>query len=223
MSLDPFKQRLRSAAGQFKIELTERQMQTLLNYLLQLQRWNKTYNLTALRDPEQMLIQHVFDSLSIIPAINTLASSQDRAGFSILDVGSGGGLPGIVLAIACSTWNVTCVDAVEKKISFIRQMSAVLSLPNLKGIHERIENLDKQNADVIVSRAFASLYDFVKLTEAHLSANGKIVAMKAKIPTEEIAELESNTLWRVDHIESLIVPELDADRCLVYLKRVGDE
>lgn len=223
MSLDQFTQRLQSASKQLGIELTEVQQQTLLNYLRQLQRWNKTYNLTALRDPEQMLIQHLFDSLSIVPDIKKIASSKKEAGFSILDVGSGGGLPGVVLASICSTWNVTCVDAVEKKVSFIRQMSAVLSLPNLQGIHERIEKLPCLEADLIISRAFASLYDFVRLSEGHLSSSGEIIAMKAKKPHDEILELESQTNWRVDHIKSLVVPELDAERCLVYLKRVGHE
>lgn len=223
MSLDQFTQRLQSASKQIGIELTELQQQTLLNYLRQLQRWNKTYNLTALRDPEQMLIQHLFDSLSIVPAVKEIASFKKEAGFSILDVGSGGGLPGVVLAAICSTWNVTCVDAVEKKISFIRQMSAVLSLPNLQSVHERIEKLPCLNVDLIISRAFASLYDFVRLSEGHLSLTGKIIAMKAKKPEGEIVELETQTNWRVDYIEPLIVPELDAERCLVYLKRVGHE
>ena len=217
MGLDQFKQRLIDASAQLEVNLTDAQVQTLLSYLQQLQRWNKTYNLTALRDPEQMLIQHLFDSLAIVPAIHQLASSNPRVGFSILDVGSGGGLPGVVLATVCSTWNVSCIDAVEKKIAFIRQMSAVLQLPNLKGIHKRVEQIEPLDADLIVSRAFASLYDFVSLTEKHLAATGKIVAMKAKEPTEEIVELEEKTRWRVDRIESLSVPELDAERCLVYL------
>lgn len=219
MGLDQFKQRLIDASAQLEVNLTDAQVQTLLSYLQQLQRWNKTYNLTALRDPEQMLIQHLFDSLAIVPAIHQLASSNPRAGFSILDVGSGGGLPGVVLATVCSTWNVSCIDAVEKKIAFIRQMSAVLQLPNLQGIHKRVEQIDPLDADLIVSRAFASLYDFVSLTEKHLAATGKIVAMKAKEPVDEIIELEQKTLWRVDRIESLRVPELDAERCLVYLKK----
>lgn len=216
--MDGFRQRLLQAAADLGLDLQEQQVQTLLKYLQQMQRWNRTYNLTALRDPNLMLVQHVFDSLAVVPAIQRIADQKGEH-LRIVDVGSGGGLPGVVLATACSTWNVHCVDAVEKKMAFVRQMSAVLGLCNLSAHHVRIEQAESFQADVVISRAFASLVDFVKLSERHVGPQGQIIAMKAKHPAEEIQDLESNTLWRVQYIEPLTVPELNAERCLVYLHK----
>lgn len=219
MDLNSYRQRLAEAAQALGLTLASEQTETLLKYLQQMQRWNRTYNLTALRDPDLMLVQHVFDSLSVVPAIQTIAGKKAKTNLTIVDVGSGGGLPGVVLATACSTWNIHCIDAVEKKMAFVRQMSAVLSLPNLKAHHIRIEQAESFNADVVISRAFASLVDFVSLSEKHVAPTGQIIAMKAKYPTDEIAELETNTDWRVESILELAVPELNAERCLVYLKK----
>ena len=219
MDLHSYRQRLTEAAQALGLSLDSAQKETLLKYLQQMQRWNRTYNLTALRDPDLMLVQHVFDSLSVVPAIQALAQQLGKNDLTIVDVGSGGGLPGVVLATSCSTWNIHCIDAVEKKMAFVRQMSAVLSLPNLKAHHIRIEQADSFNADVIISRAFASLVDFVNLSEKHIAPTGQIIAMKAKHPTEEIIELETKTDWRVESILELEVPELNAERCLVYLKK----
>lgn len=219
MDTKVYKQRLLQAAQQLQVPLSTEQINTLIKYLQQLQRWNRTYNLTALRDPEQMLIQHVFDSLAVVPAVNYIADSTANANLKIVDVGSGGGLPGVVLATACSTWNVHCVDAVEKKMAFVRQMAAVLQLPNLHAHHQRIEQAPVFSADIIISRAFASLVDFVQLSARHLAPKGQMIAMKAKRPLDEIAELEKNTSWRVNSIVELEVPELNAERCLVYLNQ----
>lgn len=223
MNIKDFERRTLKASQALGLDLNVEQINTLLLYLQQLGRWNKTYNLTALRDPELMLIQHIFDSLAVVPAVQTIAKNTKPEEFKIVDVGSGGGLPGVVLAVAGFTWNVHCVDAVEKKMAFVRQMSAVLKLKNLHAHHIRIEQAESFEADLIISRAFASLVDFVNLTEKHLASTGKIVAMKAKHPTEEIATLEAETDWRVSSIEELIVPELSAERCLVYLEKVGHE
>lgn len=220
MDMDGFRQRLLNAAQALGLNLMPDQIEKLLIYLQQLQRWNKTYNLTALRDPELMLVQHIFDSLAVVPAIQKIERNQKNKNLKILDVGSGGGLPGVVLATASFTWNVHCVDAVEKKMAFVRQMTAVLALSNLHANHIRIEQAESFEADIIISRAFASLIDFVQLSEKHLNATGKIIAMKAKHPVEEIAQLEASTNWRVDAIETLDVPELSAERCLIYLKKV---
>lgn len=217
MDIDGFKQRLTHAVRDLDLCLNNDQIEKLITYLQQMQRWNKTYNLTALRDPELMLIQHVFDSLSVIAPIKKIAQSKDTTDLKIIDVGSGGGLPGVVLAIACSTWNVHCVDAVEKKMAFVRQMSGVLQLPNLQAHHLRIEQAKGFDADIVISRAFASLVDFVNLSERHIKPNGQILAMKAKYPSEEITALENETSWKVERIQELIVPELKAERCLVYL------
>lgn len=223
MTIEEFEQRTLKASQLLDLDLTLEQIRTLHVYLQQLGRWNKTYNLTALRDPELMLVQHIFDSLAVVPAVQTLANKRKAEEFKIVDVGSGGGLPGIVLAVISSTWNVHCVDAVEKKMAFVRQMSAVLKLKNLYAHHTRIEQAECFEADLIISRAFASLVDFVNLSAKHLKTTGQIIAMKAKYPAEEISILEAETDWRVSSIEELIVPELSAERCLVYLKRVGHE
>lgn len=219
MDIDGFRQRLYLAVQALKIDLQDEQLDKLLKYLQQMQRWNKTYNLTALRDPELMLIQHIFDSLSVVPAIQKISQSKKDSALTIVDVGSGGGLPGVVLATACSTWNIHCIDAVEKKMAFVRQMTAVLGLPNLNAHHVRIEQVAPFEADIVISRAFASLVDFVQLSERHVAPSGQMLAMKAKHPEHEIKELEAQTNWRVDSIEELNVPELNADRCLVYLKK----
>lgn len=219
MDINGFKQRTVDAVKTLGLSLSSAQIDTLLAYLQQLQRWNKTYNLTALRDPEQMLIHHLFDSLAVVPSIQKIAKIKEIDNLNIVDVGSGGGLPGVVLATVSSTWNVNCVDAVAKKMAFVRQMSAVLALPNLYAHHLRIEQAENLQADLIISRAFASLVDFVNLSEKHLKENGQIIAMKAKYPIEEIKLLTAETDWQVTHIQKLEVPELNAERCLVYLKK----
>ena len=216
-----FSERLTKASEALGIELDGQQSEKILKYISQLQRWNKTYNLTALRDPEQMLIQHVFDSLSVVPFVHDELGRQAKAQAKIMDVGSGAGLPGVILAIANPNWDITCVDAVEKKMAFVRQISAVLELPNLKATHHRVESLPPYDADIVISRAFASLYDFVSLASLHVSSGGRILAMKGRPPESEITELTEQTVWSVDHIEPLAVPELDAQRCLVYLSQQG--
>ncbi|MCX5590499.1 16S rRNA (guanine(527)-N(7))-methyltransferase RsmG [Alcaligenes endophyticus] len=220
MKMD-FTKRLHQACEELELFLSTDQQKTLLRYIEQLAKWNKTYNLTALRDPEQMLIQHLFDSLSIIKPVSTYAAEKDLKSLNIVDVGSGAGLPGVVLAIACSTWNITCIDAVEKKMAFVKQMAGVLSLSNLQARHTRVEELPSLNADLITSRAFSSLLDFVKLASKHVKPGGMMLAMKGKHPLEEIVELESGSTWKVSTIEPLIVPELAAQRCLVWLSSEG--
>lgn len=216
-----FSRRLANATQALAISLSSAQHDTLLQYIVQLQRWNRTYNLTALREPEQMLIQHLFDSLSVLKPMQTYLNQIQSKTVNIVDVGSGAGLPGVVLAATCSTWNVQCIDAVEKKTAFIRQMSAVLDLPNLESVHGRIEKIPVLNADIVISRAFSSLGDFVKLASRHVKEGGTMLAMKGKIPHEEIEALESESTWKVDRIEVLSVPELDAQRCLVWLNQQG--
>jgi 16S rRNA (guanine527-N7)-methyltransferase len=171
-----------------------------------------------------MLVQHIFDSLSIVrPFQNYLAgnNTQTQESVKIVDVGSGAGLPGVVLAASCSTWNITCIDAVEKKMAFVRQMVGALALPNLSAMHVRVEQLEPMQADIVVSRAFSSLLDFVNLAGRHVRPGGRIAAMKGKEPDQEIAALQSESNWRVERIESLTVPELEAQRCLVWLVQQG--
>ena len=189
--------------------------QQLLDYMALIQKWNKVYNLTALRDPQEILSHHVLDSLSAIAPLMRETRLFGEA-FSFLDVGSGGGLPGVVIAICCPNVAVTCVDAVSKKAAFVQQVAASLRLGNLKGVHARVETLAGP-FDVIGSRAFASLPDFVNWSASALAPNGIWMAMKDKLPEEEIASLPPNA--QVFHVEQLHVPGLNAERCMVWMKK----
>jgi 16S rRNA (guanine527-N7)-methyltransferase len=189
--------------------------QQLLDYMALIQKWNKVYNLTALRDPQEILSHHVLDSLSAIAPLMRETRLFGEA-FSFLDVGSGGGLPGVVIAICCPNVSVTCVDAVSKKAAFVQQVAASLRLGNLKGVHARVETLAGP-FDVIGSRAFASLPDFVNWSASALAPNGIWMAMKGKLPEEEIASLPPSA--QVFHVEQLHVPGLNAERCMVWMKK----
>ena len=205
---------LREAARILGLDLSEAQLQQLLDYLGLIQKWNKVYNLTAVRDPQAMLVQHLVDSLSLIPALRRHLAAQP--GQRLMDVGSGGGLPGVVVAICEPGLDVSCVDAVAKKASFIQQVAAELRLPNLHGLHSRVEELKVPPFDVITSRAFASLLDFTSLTRQHLKPGAIWLAMKGQHPDEELAALPQDL--NVFHVEQLQVPGLDAQRCLIWIK-----
>ena len=194
--------------------LSAQQAKQLLAYLALLQRWNATYNLTAVRDPQAMLVQHLLDCLAVLPPLLRHLPSGGR----VLDVGSGGGLPGVVLAVMAPQLDVTCVDAVGKKAAFVRQAAGSLRLPNLRAVHARVEQLTAEPFALITSRAFASLADFVALTRAHLAEGGSWMAMKGQIPDDEIAALPAGVT--VFHVEQLQVPGLDAQRCLVWIQPV---
>lgn len=203
------------------LSLSATQQEQLLSYMDLIQKWNKVYNLTALRDPQEMLTHHLLDSLSAIgPLMRHLQPppTLNQASCSLLDVGSGGGLPGVVIAICCPKVAVTCVDAVSKKAAFVQQVAASLKLPNLKGVHARVETLTGP-FDVICSRAFASLPDFVTWSGEALAEAGVWMAMKGKMPTEELASLP--TFASVFHVEQLQVPGLDAERCMIWMKKTA--
>jgi 16S rRNA (guanine527-N7)-methyltransferase len=211
--------RLAAGIASLGLSLSDAQQQQLLGYMGLIQKWNKVYNLTALRDPQDMLTHHLLDSLSAIaPLMRHLQglSSFEEGACSLLDVGSGGGLPGVVIAICCPKLKVTCVDAVSKKAAFVQQVAASLKLPNLKGVHSRVEALSGP-FDVVCSRAFASLPDFVTWTAKALAEDGVWMAMKGKLPTEEMAALPA--LASVFHVEQLLVPGLDAERCMIWMKK----
>jgi 16S rRNA (guanine527-N7)-methyltransferase len=199
------------------VTLSELQQRQLASYMVLLHHWNSTYNLTAVRDAPDMLSHHLADCLAVLPPLarHLAALPEQAAGRRVLDVGSGGGLPGVVLAICCPDISVTCVDTVGKKAAFIRQAAAELRLPNLKAEHARVESL-KAQFDVITSRAFASLPDFVGLTTALLAPGGVWMAMKGKLPDDEQAALPAAV--DVFHVEQLSVPGLDAERCLIWMK-----
>ena len=207
-------QGLRAGLQQLGLELDPRQQSQLLEYLSLVQRWNRVYNLTAVRDPAEMLTHHLLDSLAVLAP---LRRHTGGAPSSVLDVGSGAGLPGVVLAIAAPELRVSCVDAVAKKAGFIRQAGAELGLPGLEALHARVETLAPRRWQVVVSRAFASLLDFVSLTEPLLAEDGVWVAMKGKNPSAEIEALPAGV--EVFHVEPLQVPGLAEERCLVWLRR----
>ena len=188
----------------------------LQQYLELLARWNGTYNLTAVRTREGMLHQHLADCLAVVtPLLRQLNGAEQPA--RLLDVGSGGGLPGVVLAACLPHLQVSCVDTVAKKAAFVRQVAAELALPNLHSVHSRVEAMRTGSFDVITSRAFASLADFTRLTQSLLAPCGQWMAMKGKPPDAERAELPADV--EVFHVEPLVVPGLDAQRCLVWLRR----
>lgn len=223
-TLDDWARRLDGVlAAVAPVPVSARQQQQLAAYMAMLQQWNGTYNLTSLRDPQDMLSHHLADCLVVVaPLLAALgwdpaqaAPAQTQAALpKVLDVGSGGGLPGVVLAILCPAVSVTCVDTVGKKAAFIRQVAAELALPNLRAEHARVEQL-KGSYRVVTSRAFASLVDFVSWTSHLLAADGVWMAMKGKAPTEELSALPAGV--SLDRIDPLVVPGLDAERCLVWL------
>jgi len=213
--LQAFRPALTQALQTLQLALSDQQIDQLLAYQAMIQKWNKVYNLTAVRDPQAMLVQHLIDSLSLIPALRRHAQPL-AAPVRLMDVGSGGGLPGVVVAICQPEIDVSCVDAVAKKASFIKQVAAELGLRNLHGLHSRVEALDVPPVDIITSRAFASLLDFTTLTRQHLKPGAIWLAMKGQHPTEEIAALPSDV--EVFHVEQCEVPGLDAQRCLIYLR-----
>ena len=227
------------------LSLTDDQQTQLLAYMDLIGKWTKVYNLTAVRDANEMLTHHLLDSLAVIAplrrelaklpmqvtstntemgveaGVGTVNAAEQGAAkttqpkFSLLDVGAGAGLPGIVIAIVCPEVSVTCVDTVAKKAAFIQQVAATLKLPNLKGLHARVESLT-QPFDVVCSRAFASLLDFTTWSKSALASHGVWMAMKGKHPDLELAVLPESV--KVFHVEQLQVPGLDAERCIIWMR-----
>ena len=255
----PLDAALRSGLQALGLPLQGAQVAQLLDFLALLQKWNKVYNLTAVRDPQHMLTHHLLDSLAAVaplqrhlaqtcangaagsapslgggrveerpaaPQAGALPGSaaagpgrQETAPLArLLDVGSGGGLPGVVFAICCPQLSVGCVDTVAKKAAFIQQAAATLKLSNLQGIHARVESL-AQPFDVVSCRAFAALADFTAWSRPALAPGAVWLAMKGKHPAEEIAALPASV--EVFHVEPLQVPGLEAERCIVWMRPRG--
>ena len=204
---------LDSAAEALGLQLSSVQVEQLLDFVALLDRWNRTYNLTAVRDPAEMLTQHVVDCLAAVPALRRTSPGPKR----VLDVGSGGGLPGVVWAVVDRQLELTCVDSVGKKAAFVRQAALALRLDNLRVEHARVEKLEAPPFDIIASRAFASLADFVSLTQTLSTPGGIWLAMKGKLPLNEMAELPPG--FQTFHVERLEVPGLDAERCLIWIRK----
>ena len=217
---DTLCQQLQAGADALALGLSDAQIAQLMDFLALLQKWNKVYNLTAVRDPQEMMSHHLLDSLAAVAPLRRhvagLLQERGVAAVKLLDVGSGGGLPGVVFAICCPEVDVSCVDTVGKKAAFIQQAAVALKLRNLHGVHARVETLATP-FDIISCRAFASLPDFVTWSRAALVApHGVWLAMKGKHPEEEIAALPADV--SVFHVEQLAVPSLDAERCIIWMK-----
>ncbi|MGQ0442823.1 MAG: 16S rRNA (guanine(527)-N(7))-methyltransferase RsmG [Methylophilaceae bacterium] len=197
-------ERLATGITEMRLNVSSDTQQKLLDYLGLLQKWNKVYNLTAVRDPLEMVTLHLLDSLSVLPYIKAN---------NLLDVGSGGGLPGIVLAICLPQLQVTTIDAVQKKAIFMRQVKGELGLNNLTVVHARVENFKPTVPfQLIVSRAFSEIDLFVKLTRHLLSKNGQWLAMKGLVPNHELINIKASK------IVPLTVAGLDAERHLIILE-----
>ena len=214
-------EQLGKAATALGLHLDAGQQAALLEYLALIQKWTKVYNLTAVRDPDEMLTHHLLDSLAVIAPLQKQLAALKEHGVGgdkprLLDVGSGAGLPGIVIAICCPHITVHCVDTVAKKAAFIQQVAVTLKLPNLRGIHARVESLTEPY-DVVSSRAFASLMDFTAWSEKALAGQGVWMGMKGKHPADEMAALPTSV--EVFHVEQLVVPGLDAERCIVWMRK----
>ena len=203
---------LRASAIRLGLETSDRQLDQLLGFVGLLEKWNRVYNLTSIRDTDAVLSHHVVDCLAVV---EPLRRRRIDAKTRLFDVGSGGGLPGVVIAVMEPSWAITCVDAVGKKAAFVQQVAASLGLHNLRSEHARVETFQAPPFDVVTSRAFASLVDFVTLTRHLIDPGGAWMAMKGRRPDDDIAALPADVC--VFHVEQL--PDLDiGERCLVWMK-----
>ena len=198
------------------VALSEGGIETLERYLALLAKWNRTYNLTAIREPEKMVTHHALDSLAVVPHL------PSREGIRVLDVGSGGGLPGIPIAIARPDAKVVLIDASEKKATFLAQAAIEVPVGNVEAVGDRVEDFRPSAPfDVVVSRAFAALATFAKLARPHLAEGGLMLAMKGALPKDEIAALPVDV--EVISTMPLKVPGLEGERHLVVMKGVRVE
>jgi 16S rRNA (guanine527-N7)-methyltransferase len=213
----PLAFRLSAGLAELGLNASANQEEQLLNYLGLISQWNKVYNLTAIRDPGEMLTHHLLDSLAVVPPLREVTGGRPK---TVLDVGAGAGLPGVVIAIMCPELSVTCIDTVAKKAAFMTQVGGTLKLNNFKAVHNRVESWPSKGFDIMTSRAFASLSDFVNWTMFHVKPaveGGSLwMAMKGKVPSDEISDLPQGA--DIEKIQALRVPGLDAERCLVWLK-----
>jgi len=200
-------------AAELRVAVSAREADALMEYVALLERWNGTYNLTAMRDRQAMITHHVLDCLAVLPPLRRELTRI--GGTRVLDVGSGAGLPGVIVAVMAADLEVVCVESVGKKSAFIQQASAALRLTRCRSIHARVESLEIPSFDVITSRAFASLASFVRSTAHLLKPNGTWLAMKGKVPAEELVGLDPSITF---HVEPLTVPGIAAERCLIWMQ-----
>ena len=211
----PLKERLCKGLDSMGLKPSASQVSQLSKYLEQLAKWNKVYNLTAVKNIDDMLSLHIFDCLAILQDLKE--KMLGRESVKVLDVGSGAGLPSYVIAVMQPSWHVTAIDAVNKKMAFLQQQVQMHNVQNLKVVHGRVEKMLEKNFDLIISRAFSSLSDFINLTEPLILTNGYWCAMKAKDPIDEIAVLKDHI--EVFHVKQLAVPNLDAERRLIWMRQ----
>jgi 16S rRNA (guanine527-N7)-methyltransferase len=213
--VEQFSAPLLAGGGALGLSLHPRQVQQLLRYLSLLERWNAVHNLSASRDSADLLHNHLLDSLAIV---QPLMRHADGRSLRVLDVGTGAGLPAVVLAIMQPTWLVTAVDAVAKKVAFVRQVAGELGLENLTPVQTRVESMRPPTLfDLVVSRAFSALDKFVGHTRHLVVPGGVWAAMKGKRPDAELATLGKD--FKLIHVEPLQVPGMTAQRCLVWIGR----
>lgn len=203
---------LESGLDALCIKLAKEQQDKIINYLIILSKWNSVYNLTAIRDPKEMMTHHVLDSLSAVPAFTEAQN--------VLDVGSGGGLPGMILAICYPDKKISMIDTVSKKTAFLNQAKAELGLNNVTVYSARVESLQvNQRFDVITSRAFSELNNFVNWSQHLLAEGGRFIAMKGVHPQGEMERLPEG--WEVKEVRPLTVPGLDAERHLIFIQKTA--
>ena len=207
---------LTALASELDVRLDAGQCARLRSFAALLLRWNRVYNLTAIERPEQILSQHLLDSLAVAPLLAELAGAQP---LRVLDVGAGGGLPGVPLAIALPRLRFTLLDKVGKKVAFLQQAKLELSLENVETAQARVEDYDAEPFDIVLARAFSSLAELVRLTRRLIAPGGHWCAMKGTLPRAEIEELEQAELGaRVSRTVKLRVPRLHAERHVVLLE-----
>ncbi len=204
------KQQLEGLLGQADIALTDKQIGQLVDYVELLDKWNKAYNLTSVRDPKEMMVKHIMDSLMVAPHLS---------GKNYIDVGTGPGLPGIVLAIALPDTQFVLLDSLGKRVRFLTQVKHALGLDNVTPVQSRVEEYQPSvKLDGVLSRAFASLQDMVDWCHHLIDQSGRFIALKGQYPEQEITELPGDISFEQDI--TLSVPGLDAERHLIILKKV---
>lgn len=204
---------LADGVAQLGLGLSPVQLEQLFQYAQLIQKWNRVYNLTAIRNPRDIITHHLLDSLSVLAPMSF--ELQNKPSPRLLDVGAGAGLPGLVLAIARPAWDVTLVDTVQKKAAFIQQAVGSLGLKNARGVHVRVEELELPAFDMICSRAFSSIDLFIALSEHLLAPDGVFAALKGKLEVDSTVPMA----WRTDALHPINVPFLDEERHLFMIKR----
>lgn len=210
-------ERICAAGAALGLHVSRETLDGLVCFVDQLQKWNRTYNLTALRTLDDILRNHIFDCMSVIPAMTRRSNQKE---FLLVDVGSGAGLPGLIIGLFFKEANVICIDSVEKKTAFIRHAAGKMNCKNVTAMHTRVEAVEPLGADYVISRAFASLTDFTSLAGFHCKPKGRLISMKSAQVAEDISDLsKSDSEWNVELLEELKVPEIEAKRYLVWLQR----